>query len=185
MRKLFILLLLLSIGVYVVPKFSFEQLKMKIEQFLPNEKSAFTKVGQPFSLKSSVPNIAINRELSLYQIPIGSTVEEVTQVLGEANRIDPSGLGFEWWIYNDSFTDYIQLGMKDGRVNVIYSNGSDVSVGGLVLGDSYTTLAEQYSFVQQFEVQFDKATFTIEQTEIDVSHHPIIMEGNVGIQFFI
>ncbi len=185
MRKLFFVILLLAIGLYIVPEQSFERLKSKVEQILPIETNAFTNIDQAFTLKSSQSKIEINRDLSLYQIPIGLSTDEVKQLLGEPNHIDPSGIDFEWWIYNENVSDYIQLGVKEGTVNIIYSNGSEVSVGGLVLGDTYTTLMEQYPLNQQFEVEYEKATFTINQTEIDLAQHPIVMEDTVAIQFFI
>lgn len=62
---------------------------------------------------------------SIYGIKIDDSIDDVKNQLGEPNRIDPSHMGFEWWIYNSDWDNYIQVGIKDGKVATLYTNGME------------------------------------------------------------
>ncbi len=58
-------------------------------------------------------------------IAIGDTTTEVEQLLGRAARQDLSKYGFYWKVYNQDYSDYLQVGMENGRVVALYSNSGN------------------------------------------------------------
>ncbi len=65
-----------------------------------------------------------NREFVIQGICMGSTEGALISKLGEPNRKDLSKYGFEWYIYNNDYNRYIQVGIKNRRVVAIYSNSA-------------------------------------------------------------
>jgi len=55
-------------------------------------------------------------------ILIGETEKEILDKLGEPSRKDLSKYGFEWYIYKKDYSEYIQVGISNGKVVGIYSN---------------------------------------------------------------
>lgn len=53
---------------------------------------------------------------------IGQTESDVISLLGEPQRKDPSEQGFLWSIYNANYAQYIQVGIKNGKVVALYTN---------------------------------------------------------------
>ena len=59
------------------------------------------------------------------EIAIGDAATEVEEVLGRAARQDLSKYGFYWEVYNQDYSDYLQVGMENGRVVALYSNSGN------------------------------------------------------------
>lgn len=53
---------------------------------------------------------------------MGASVDTITNRFGQPDRIDLSRYGFDWYIYNNDLTKYLQIGIKDGKTVGIYSN---------------------------------------------------------------
>ncbi|MCC5910252.1 MAG: peptidase [Clostridiaceae bacterium] len=66
----------------------------------------------------------LDNKLDLLSIAIGDTEEKVIEVLGEPNRKDMSKYGFQWYIYNEDYVKYLQVGIKKGMVVGLYTNSS-------------------------------------------------------------
>lgn len=68
-------------------------------------------------------------------IAIGDTKEHVWGVLGEPDRKDLSFYGFYWYIYKQDYSQYIQVGIDEGRVVALataacyWSSKQDVAFG--------------------------------------------------------
>lgn len=45
---------------------------------------------------------------------MGASVQTITNRFGQPDRIDLSRYGFDWYIYNNDLTKYLQIGIKDG-----------------------------------------------------------------------
>lgn len=57
----------------------------------------------------------MNLEGDLYQW-IGKTSTELTDELGEPDRIDVSAYNYEWYVYNNSESQYGQFGFWEMRL---------------------------------------------------------------------
>ncbi len=67
---------------------------------------------------------------------IGMSENEVFSQFGEPSDVLISEYGFLWNIYHDSFKNYIQIGIQNGRVVDIYTNSPDFSFKGISNGTS-------------------------------------------------
>lgn len=63
-----------------------------------------------------------NNEFIVQGITIGDPATKVINTLGEPSRKDSSKYGFKWYIYNDDYSKYIQVGISDEKVVGIYTN---------------------------------------------------------------
>lgn len=62
---------------------------------------------------------------------------------GKPARIEPSAFGYEWWIYNQSYSNYKMVGVKDQKVVQVYSAGTATDASPYKIGQ---TLEEMYRF---------------------------------------
>lgn len=82
---------------------------------------------------------------SFMGIAMGDTEAELLRILGEPARKDPSEYGFEWYIYNQNYDQYIQVGVNGGKVVGIYTNSDCWKMGGSIgLGSTREELVARY-----------------------------------------
>lgn len=61
--------------------------------------------------------------IRLQGVAIGDAADRVVEALGQPARKDKTLAGMEWFIYNADYTRYAQIGVKDGKVVALFSNG--------------------------------------------------------------
>lgn len=68
-------------------------------------------------------------------ITTGDLETEVVSKLGEPVRIDESKYGFKWYIYNQNYANYLQVGIENKKVVALYTNAdnweflNDIKIG--------------------------------------------------------
>lgn len=78
-------------------------------------------------------------------ISIGDPEKKVLDLLGEPARKDLSEYGFYWYIYNQDYTKYVQVGVQNGRVVALYSNHANWSSRrGIRLGSAEDAVIKSY-----------------------------------------
>ena len=55
-------------------------------------------------------------------VEIGMTKQELIEMHGMPDRVDPSVYGFTWYVYNDDYQSYVQAGIQNDRVVALFSN---------------------------------------------------------------
>lgn len=95
---------------------------------------------------------------------IGEASQEWLNDYGKPARIEPSAFGYEWWIYNQSISNYMMVGVKDQKVVQIYSAGTATDPSPFQIGQD---LDELYRF-------------TIIEDEITVKHETSIYTFSLG-----
>ncbi len=73
------------------------------------------------------------------EVRIGSSIDSVTDILGEPDRIDKSDYAFDWYVYNSDYNSFMMIGVEEGRICAFYSNSS-FSFAGIGSGDDYTKI---------------------------------------------
>ncbi len=68
-------------------------------------------------------------------ITIGANIKTVTDVLGEPDRIDESDYGFDWYVYNSDYSDFMMIGVTEGRICAFFSNNGNFEFDGIKSGD--------------------------------------------------
>ena len=67
---------------------------------------------------------------------IGKPSSEVLEMLGKPSRVEPSMYGYEWWVYNSSFSTYQLVGVSEGIVTQVFSFGTGADVTPYKIGQS-------------------------------------------------
>ena len=89
---------------------------------------------------------ATNEEFIIRGVKPGDSQNSVIQKLGEPARKDLSKYGFEWYIYNQDYINYLQVGIQDNKVVGLYSSSPNLLTGkGLTIGTTQETSLKFYS----------------------------------------
>lgn len=72
----------------------------------------------------------MEKELAFKNISINTKKATVLEKLGEPERKKESKYGFTWYIYNEDYENYVQLGIKNDEVQGIFSNSDNWSLPG-------------------------------------------------------
>ncbi|MGG4396199.1 CAP-associated domain-containing protein [Paenibacillus thiaminolyticus] len=84
-------------------------------------------------------------EFILQGISIGMSEPELIGILGEPARKDLSEYNFEWYIYNQNYQRYIQVGVQHGTVVALYTNAQDwTGAGGIGFGSTRQEVEAAY-----------------------------------------
>ena len=75
-------------------------------------------------------------ELGNAKINIGDTLADVRNILGPPDRIDPSHRDFQWHVYNSDYSRFLMVGIKNGLVEVLYTNSSGFVTNNAKYGDA-------------------------------------------------
>lgn len=75
-------------------------------------------------------------------ITIGSNVENMLETLGAPNRIDISEYGFDWYVYNSSYSEFCMVGVEGSRICAIFTNCADFKLGSLESGCDFSMTAD-------------------------------------------
>lgn len=138
-----------------------------------------------FEWRGSQSPITFNKQLPNYFVEqsefnesvfawIGSSVDKLTDTLGEPLREDLSRYGYSWWVYTDEKDFYMQFGVQEGSIVTVYATGnSDLHIP-LQIGADYTSLAEQFTFHDT--VSF--STYNFKLTEEDLTTRPLVKIGD-------
>lgn len=121
-----------------------------------------------------------NQNIVIQGISIGNSKEKVKEKLGEPLRIDQSEYGFEWYIYHNDFSNYLQVGIKNNTVVALYTNQSNWKAkNGISMGMTRTEISQKYGRPVQ---NIEKANHTHMFTPLDAVDR--YMEEDYYVYFF-
>jgi uncharacterized protein YkwD len=116
---------------------------------------------------------------------IGSTKKEVRKKLGEPSRKDLSAYGYDWWIYNKSQDEYIQVGMDKGKAVTVYVLGKDVDISPFYIGQSIGDIYAMNIIDTNISFKYKKSSYHFELSEEEINTNPLIHIENVFVQLYI
>ncbi|PYI53171.1 CAP-associated domain-containing protein [Paenibacillus flagellatus] len=64
------------------------------------------------------------RAFAVRGVSLGDSAESVQSKLGTPARKDASEYGFEWYVYNQDYASYAQIGISGGKVVALYTNST-------------------------------------------------------------
>ncbi|WP_088834259.1 CAP-associated domain-containing protein [Paenibacillus tyrfis] len=83
--------------------------------------------------------------VSVKGVAIGDSADAVVQKLGQPARKDASEYSFQWYIYNQDYKDYAQIGVSGGKVVALYSPSANWRTdSGIADGTSKAQVEKQY-----------------------------------------
>jgi uncharacterized protein YkwD len=118
-------------------------------------------------------------------LSLGMSEEEVRKSFGEPSRVDPSPYGYTWWIYNQNWQDYIQIGVANGKVVTFYTNAPNWSWSGFSPGMKATDWQGKWPVKAEVSFRFDLSYFTFALTEKDQKERPLRIKNEEAVQLYI
>jgi len=118
-----------------------------------------------------VEKLAIEEDLFSW---IGETPAALEEELGEAVRKDLSPYGYTWWVYTNHASEYIQFGIEDNEIQTIYVSGEDLYLETLEVGQSYSSVSENYRFEDEVRYENGSSFYTFHLTAEDVKRRPLV-----------
>lgn len=118
-------------------------------------------------------------------LTIGADQREVEQALGKPDRIEPSGYGYDWWIYLQDWEKYIQVGIQEEKVNTFYTNALDWQWGPWRVGMPYEEWSERIQPTGEVTFTHNGGSYTFLLSEAEQRERPLFVEGNVAVQLYI
>lgn len=115
---------------------------------------------------------------------MGMSIEEVENVLGKPMRIDPSSYDYDWWIYNEDYERYLQIGVEDNKVVTIYAIGEKLDISPFKIGASFGEINGNYSFENSVAFTAQRNSYRFELNEEERKTRPIIKMGDVFVQLY-
>ncbi|XQY93384.1 CAP domain-containing protein [Metabacillus sp. HB246100] len=159
------------------PKEQHQEEKVQIANEITSEEKEMDQ-KQSYEDKNELPTEGI---LSL----MNKSSEEVTAILGEPDRIDPSAYDYDWWIYEKNENEYIQVGIHHQKVVTVYGIGPDVNVDPFKIGQSSQEVFSIQPITSSLSMELAGNSYKFEFSEEDMNTRPTIKYGEVYVQLYI
>ncbi|TQR17846.1 CAP domain-containing protein [Psychrobacillus vulpis] len=132
-------------------------------QVIPQESTEIVETNSIFSR----PNKGIS-------VLIGKSSQEVTKLLGKPNRIEPTVFGYDWWVYNNSFSNYQLIGISEDTVTQAFVVGNKVDVTPYKIGQSLEDIY-RFTIVQpEITISIDSNVYTFSLNDKDINNRILV-----------
>lgn len=131
---------------------------------------------------SPEPEARVDLPNTIFGVSIGMSSQEVRKLLGEPARKEPSGLGYQWWVYNREPARYIQVGVSNDKVIDVYSNAPTAKLGTIGIGTSLQSLARQFDLQNTVSFTYMGAAIQITNQK---QQRPLVMNGGVPFIYYL
>ncbi|MFD2212985.1 CAP domain-containing protein [Metabacillus endolithicus] len=111
--------------------------------------------------------------------------EEITAILGEPDRIDPSAYDYDWWIYEQEDNQYIQVGVLNQRVVSVYGIGKGLNAKPFVIGQPIQEVFKIQPVSSSLSLEYEGNSYRFEFSEEDMNTRPTVKMGDVFVQLYI
>lgn len=78
--------------------------------------------------------LEVERPAEGVSVYIGRPSQDWIDDYGQPARIEPSAFGYEWWIYNQSYSNYKMVGVKDQKIVQVYTAGTATDAAPYTIG---------------------------------------------------
>jgi uncharacterized protein YkwD len=116
---------------------------------------------------------------------IGKTEKDIKKKFGTPARIDASAYDYEWWIYNRKASEYLQIGIMDGKVVTAFICGEHVNAKPFYIGQPLQEVFKMMPVLSNVEIKLSTGTYRFELSEQDYASRPIVKIGDVYAQLYV
>ncbi len=116
---------------------------------------------------------------------IGKPTKQVVEEYGKPIRVEPSSFGYDWWVYNDSFSSYMLVGVQDDKVTQVFAFGNKLDIAPYQIGQ---TLEDIYRFTlvsSEITMTLDENTYTFSLNEQDIHTRILVQFEDVYAMLYI
>ncbi|WP_226665879.1 CAP domain-containing protein [Metabacillus litoralis] len=161
---------------------------MYFGQYTPNEQHQEENV-QISNEELSVKEDKVEEKVTLPEEGIISLMnkssEEITALMGEPDRIDPSAYDYDWWIYESDKQQYVQVGILNQKVVSVYGIGSELNVKPFTIGQTLQDIFNIQQITSSLKLDYEGNSYRFEFSEEDMNTRPTVELGNVYVQLYI
>lgn len=129
------------------------------------------------------PTMAIPAEKRV-EAYLGLSPEQLVKALGEPQRKEPGAYGFDWWIYNKDYTNYLQVGVKGDKVVALYTNSRNWQAGNVKLGTERNTVIQQLKLTNKVRADYEGISYTFSIPADTFQKRALKIEDRVVTEFF-
>ncbi|WP_422123622.1 CAP domain-containing protein [Planococcus sp. X10-3] len=116
---------------------------------------------------------------------IGESSEDWIDDYGQPARIEPSAFGYEWWIYNQSYSNYMMVGVKEKKVVQVYTAGTAADASPYNIGQ---VMEELYRFTiieDEITVKFGTNIYTFSLSGEDRETRLLVSFDGIYAQLYL
>ncbi|MBT2581833.1 CAP-associated domain-containing protein [Planococcus sp. ISL-109] len=127
----------------------------------------------------------LERPASGLSVYIGKSIDDWLAEHGKPDRIEPSAYAYEWWVYDASYSNYVMVGVKEGRIAQVFAAGESTNIAPYEIGQS---LEELYRFTivqNEVTVKYGTNTYTFNLSEEDMDKRLLVSFDEVYAQLYI
>nr|WP_268872896.1 CAP domain-containing protein [Neobacillus fumarioli] len=116
---------------------------------------------------------------------IGQSVSELEKEFGEPERIDESLYGYQWYIYNQDYKHYMQVGVENNQVVTIFALGDSLDIAPFEIGQPVEEIFNTQYIDTNINIELNGNSYRFELNDTDLNLRPIVQLGNVYAQLYI
>ncbi|HEY0828821.1 MAG TPA: CAP-associated domain-containing protein, partial [Bacilli bacterium] len=127
-----------------------------------------------------------NQEFSFQNIAMGDSESKVIEQLGAPGRKDLSEYGFTWYVYNQDYAKYVQVGILSGKVVALYTNSNTwVSKEGIRIGSAKADVTNAYGSNPLVSILKENTLFSLDAgTGVGKEHGTYLLDGSYATIFY-
>ncbi len=122
------------------------------------------------------------RPTSGLSIFVGESSKQLLEQKGDPDRVEPSEYGYEWWIYQTEFQ--MMAGVKDGKVNQIYTANSASDVAPFEIGQDVEEIYRTTIIESEISIENGENIYTFSLNSEDIKSRPLVQYENVYAQLY-
>ncbi|PLS06428.1 CAP domain-containing protein [Neobacillus cucumis] len=181
-RILILSVVFLTIGFYVSINDKNDDSKVLIKEDHTSEMqpSMPQESGKPTG--SQTPLEKPKEGLALF---IGQDASSLEKEFGTPIRIDESMFGYQWYIYNQNYNRYFQVGVENKRVVTIFALGESLDVAPFEIGQPVEEIFNTQFFDTNINLELNGSTYRFELNDTDLNLRPMVRMGDIYVQLYI
>jgi uncharacterized protein YkwD len=115
---------------------------------------------------------------------VGNKAETLVEKWGEPTRIEPSGYGYDWWVYLDDLKFMAGVNNK-GIVNQIYTTESDAEVYPFQIGQNIDDIFRFTIVGSEVDVMIGENVYTFSLNGEDLKTRLLIIYKGLFVQLYL
>lgn len=116
---------------------------------------------------------------------IGNDLAVLESKYGAPQRIDDTLYGYQWYIYNLDYKNYMQVGVEDNRVVTIFAVGENLDVAPFEIGQPLEEIFNTQYIDTNINIELNGNSYRFELNDTDLNLRPIVQLGDVYAQLYI
>ncbi|MCZ2257138.1 CAP domain-containing protein [Sporosarcina sp. G11-34] len=115
---------------------------------------------------------------------VGKDKEALIKAKGKPERIEPSGYGYDWWVYLGEFK-FMASVTSEGIVNQIYTTDVTLNVTPFEIGQNITDIYRFTIVESEINAEVADSLYTFSLNNEDLQTRPLIVFKGLFVQLYI